>query len=195
MLLAGEWTVEKGPPSLPSGFFSSLISSTGDICCLERKLSHTVCQGREWRHFPCHAIFATHCESRGASSAEDRQGCARLCQPCADAGGTGVTSSVSTPLFATRGHRSSGLGLASSSSGNPQRSHPGTARLFSPAARPGFGCPSFSFHLWLVPETCLFCCAHVTAAHKKLMNHSEGQAGSWEQDVCHSGSRWERLAS
>lgn len=88
-------------------------------------------------------------------------GCSCLCQPCADAGGTGVTSSVSTPLFATRGHRSSGHGLTSSS-GNPRRSHPGTARPFSPAAHPGFGCPSF-FHLWLPPETCLFCCAHVTS--------------------------------
>lgn len=64
----GERTVEKGPPSLPSGFFSSLISSTGDICGLERTLSHTLCQRREWRPFTFHATFAAHWESRGAAS-------------------------------------------------------------------------------------------------------------------------------
>lgn len=169
------------------GDFFPLHQFHGDICCLERTLSHSLSEGGvEGSHLPCppgHPRYPRWGLCRGQA----------LSCPCRGHRGD---LSVSTPLFATRGHRSSGLGLASSSSGKPQRSHPGTARGFSPAPRPAFGCPSFSFHLWL-PLRCA-CCAVPTfqpAAHTRPINPMKGRAGSWEQLFGHSGSQWEHFAS
>lgn len=162
----------------------------GDMCCLERTLSPSLPEGGlEASHLPCppgHPWYPRWvpwglCRGQALS-------CPRRWH--------GSDLSVSTPLFATRGHRSSGLGLTSSSSGKPRRSHPGTARGFSPAPHPAFGCPSFSFHLWL-PLRCA-CSAVPTfqpAAHMRPINPMKGQAGSWEQLFGHSGSQWERFAS
>lgn len=129
--------MEKGPPSLPSGFFFPPPPFQRGRRLFGERVPGSRPVPRGSRAVPPAPPCPKPAVSAWAASpAGDSHGPAT---PAADGGGDrSETSSASAPFLATRGHRRSGLGLTSPSSPRnfPPRSRRAGARRFPPAGLP-----------------------------------------------------------